>query len=232
MYSIKAFKTTGLSNISQSPVKRDWMDETYDRHAYNCFPVTVTNSLGWSISFPEEISFVWDGISDSSPHHVKVLSGEKYVSTGRANGTISFNSGIGFKTDSNLSLLCIPTPNLFIRGVQCFTTLISTSFFHGDFPIAWKITEPMVKITIPANTPIANIVPISLGELQNSEIKFVDQNEIPHTNCDPQASMKKIKEITESGSWTNFYRDSVDPCGNKLGEHEVKSIRLKVIDNA
>jgi hypothetical protein len=228
MYSIEAFKTTGLSNISQSPVKRDWMDETYDRHAYNCFPVTLTNSLGWSISFPEEISFVWDGISDSSPHHVRVLSGEKYVSTGRANGTISFNSGLGFKTDNNLSLLCIPTPNLFIRGVQCFTTLISTSFFHGDFPIAWKITEPMIKITIPANTPIANIIPISLTDLQNSEITFVDQSTIPSTNCDPKETMKKINEITQSGSWTNFYRDGVDACGNNLGEHEVKSIRLKV----
>ena len=40
--------------------------------------------------------------------------------------------------------------------------------------------------------------------------------------------MKKINEITQSGSWTNFYRDAVDACGNSLGEHEVKSIRLKV----
>jgi hypothetical protein len=228
MYSIEAFKTTGLSNIYPSQVKRDWMDETYDRHAYNCFPVTITNSLGWSISFPEEISFIWDGISDSSPHHVKVLSGEKYVSTGRANGTISFNPGLGFKTDKDLSLLCIPTPNLFIRGVQCFTTLISSSFFHGDFPIAWKITEPMVKITIPANTPVANIIPISLTELQNSEITFVDSRLMPSTNCSSEETMKKINEITQSGSWTNFYRDAVDACGNSLGEHEVKSIRLKV----
>lgn len=232
MYQIDAFRTTGLSNISQSPVKRDWMDETYDRHAYNCFPVTVTNSLGWSISFPEEISFVWDGISDSSSHHVKVLSGEKYVSTSRANGTISFNTGIGFKTDSNLSLLCIPTPNLFIRGVQCFTTLISTSFFHGDFPIAWKITEPMLKITIPANTPIANILPISLSELQNSEIKFSSLSSRPSTDCSGEVTMKKVNEITQSGQWTNFYRDAVDACGNSLGDHEVKSIRLRVTDNA
>ena len=172
MYSIVGYNIGSLANISQSPVKRDWMENTYDRHAYNCFPVTVTNSLGWSISFPEEISFIWDGISDSSPDHVKVLSGEKYVSTRRANGTISFNSGFGFKTEDNLSLLCIPTPNLFIRGAQCFTTLISTSFFHGDFPIVWKITEPMLKIVIPANTPVANIIPISLTELQNSEINF------------------------------------------------------------
>ncbi|NDF29891.1 MAG: hypothetical protein EB150_06775 [Nitrososphaeria archaeon] len=229
MYNIKAFKLNDLGNIAPSSVKRDWMEHTYDRHAYNCFPVTLTNSLGWSISFPEEISFVWDGISDSSSEHVKVLSGDKYVSTRRANGTISFNAGLGFKTDNDLSLLCMPTPNMFIRGAQCFTTLITTSFFHGDFPIVWKIVEPMIKITIPANTPVANIIPISLTNLQNSEIQFVNINEMPSTNCDQNTTMKKIKEATDNGGWTNFYRDAVDACGNSLGEHEVKAIRLKVI---
>lgn len=228
MYSIVGYNIGSLANISQSPVKRDWMENTYDRHAYNCFPVTVTNSLGWSISFPEEISFIWDGISDSSPDHVKVLSGEKYVSTRRANGTISFNSGFGFKTEDNLSLLCIPTPNLFIRGAQCFTTLISTSFFHGDFPIVWKITEPMLKIVIPANTPVANIIPISLTELQNSEINFEHVSTMPSSSCPPEVSMKAVESAYQSGGWTNFYRDAVDACGNSLGSHEVKSIRLRV----
>jgi hypothetical protein len=54
---------------------------------------------------------------------------------------------------------------------------------------------------------------------------------MPSTNCPADITMKKINEITKSGSWTNFYRDGVDACGNILGEHEVKSIRLKVIDN-
>jgi hypothetical protein len=228
MYSITGYQISKSADIYPSPVKRDWMDNTYDRHAYNCFPVTITNSLGWSISFPEEISFIWDGISDSSSDHVKVLSGEKYVSTRRANGTISFNAGFGFKTNSNLSLLCIPTPNLFTRGAQCFTTLISTSFFNGDFPIVWKITEPMYKITIPANTPVANIIPISLTELQGSEINFKSLEEMTPSKCDDATTMKIINETVSSGSWTNFYRDAVDACGNSIGEHEVKSIRLKV----
>lgn len=228
MYSITGYQISKLADINPSPVKRDWMEDTYDRHAYNCFPVTLTNSLGWSISFPEEISFVWDGISDSSSDHVRVLSGEKYVSTRRANGTISFNAGMGFQTDKDLSLLCIPTPNLFIRGAQCFTTLISTSFFHGDFPIVWRITEPMHKIVIPANTPVANIIPISLSNLQGSEINFKSLQEMPSNQCDEATTMKVINDTVSSGKWTNFYRDAVDACGNSLGEHEVKSIRLRV----
>ena len=73
------------ANIQPLSVKREWMDETDEAHAYKCFPVSLTNQLGWGISFPEDISFIWDGISDSQPIHVKVLSGEKYVHTNRSN---------------------------------------------------------------------------------------------------------------------------------------------------
>lgn len=232
MYYIEAFRTSGNAQVSPSPTKRDWMEDTYDRHAYNCFPVTISNSLGWSVSFPEDISFVWDGISDSSSDHVKILSGFKYVSSRRANATISFNIGIGFKTEKDLTLLCMPTPNNFIRGAQCFTTLITTSFFHGDFPIVWRITEPNRVITIPANTPVANILPVSLSNLQNSEIHFKNPSQIPNTNCSHETTMKAVNDAVSQGKWTNFYRDGIDACGNKLGDHEVKAIRLKVVDDA
>ena len=179
MYIIKAFKLSeDAANLTQMPVKRDWMEETKSRHAYNCFPVTLTNSLGWSLSFPEDISFIWNGISDASPYHVKVLSGEKYVFTTRANATISFNTNINFHTEKDLSLLVMPPSNYFSNGATCFTTLISSSFFSGELPVAWKITEPNKIITIKANDPICTIIPISLTNIQDSEIKFYNPEEI------------------------------------------------------
>ena len=76
------------ANIQPLGVKREWMDETFDKHAYHCFPVSLSNTLGWGVSFPVDISFIWDGISDSTDTHVKVLKGHEYVSTSRANATI------------------------------------------------------------------------------------------------------------------------------------------------
>jgi hypothetical protein len=233
MYTIKAFKVSDSpAIISQMPAKREWMDQTYDKHAYNCFPVTLTNTLGWSISFPEDITFIWDGISDSSSHHVKVLDGEKFVSTGRANATISFNTGIRLKTEDNVSLLIMPPPNLFKKEAQCFTTLISTSFFPGEIPIAWRITQPMVPITIKANEPVCTILPISLSEIQNSEINFFPISQMPTSsfNNDELGEQNKRNEIIKNGKWTNFYRDAVDWQGNKIGSHETKSIKLFVKD--
>ena len=236
MLNINVYKTRGedSASISQLPVKRDWMDKTYDAHAYRCFPVTLTNSLGWGLSFPEDISFIWDGISDTSPDHVRILSGEKYVHSNRANGTISFNTGLIFNTSEDITMLQMPVPNMFWEGAQAFTTLISTSFFSGDLPCAWRITKPMTIITIKANQPFISLVPISLGSLQDSTLILDDIKNMPKkdidSNCDPEEHIKISDKIVASGKWTNFYRDAVDYKGNKIGSHEVKSIKLKVID--
>jgi hypothetical protein len=234
MYKIYAERVSENSaNISQMPVKRSWMDETYDKHAYQCFPLALTNRLGWSVSFPEDISFIWDGISDSSPDHIKVLSGNKYVSLQRANATISFNIGIKFTTENNVTLLTMPPSNYFVSGATCFTTLISTSFFDGPMPIAYRVTEPNKIITIKANTPICTILPISLSELQNSEIVFgvnIKKKDTVSEINDFESADEIRNSILSSGKWTNFYKNGLNWMGQKVGEHEVKSINLKVVE--
>lgn len=229
MYKVTAYKNNNSANISQINIKREWMDNTVDGHAYKCFPVTLANGLGWGLSFPKDISFVWDGISDTSGSHVKVLEGEEYCYTERANATISFKTGIVFETDKDVSLLQMPVPNMFIDGAQAFTTIISTSFFKGEFPCALRITKPFTKITIKANQPFISIVPISLSYLQNSIIEIDNYKNIKNNVVlKEEEHVKIVKEKTDSGKWTNFYRDAVNYKGQKIGEHEVKAIRLYV----
>ena len=229
MYKVTAYQNNNSANISQINIKREWMDNTVDGHAYKCFPVTLANGLGWGLSFPKDISFVWDGISDTSGSHVKVLEGEEYCYTERANATISFKTGIVFETDKDVSLLQMPVPNMFIDGAQAFTTIISTSFFKGEFPCALRITKPFTKITIKANQPFISIVPISLSYLQNSIIEIDNYKNIKNNVVlKEEEHVKIVKEKTDSGKWTNFYRDAVNYKGQKIGEHEVKAIRLYV----
>lgn len=232
MFEIKAFKLNSNSAIiKQSEARRDWMEETYEKHAYQCFPLSLTNTLGWSVSFPEEISFVWNGISNSIPDNVKILSGNDYVHTRRANATISFKTNTIFKTQKNITILIMPTPNLFIRGVQCFTTLISTSFFESPIDAVWKILEPNVKITIPAGTPVCNIIPISLSEMQDSKIIYQNKKEfekIVNKNNNPEKEKKIRDEIYLSGNFTKFYKNGTNAFGEKIGEHEVKKINFEV----
>lgn len=206
------------------------MDSTFEKHAYRCFPISLANPLGWTFSYPEDISFKWDGNPGSDAGHVEILSGERYASPHRNNATISFHSGLTFMSEQNISLLLMPVPNQFIEGVQGFTNIISTSVLKAPLPYAWKITKANEVITIPAHTPIVSIVPISLNDIQSTEVNLHDAKFDQSYYEEIREYGEASAEISMQGEWTNFYRDAVDHRGNKMGEHESKSIRLILND--
>jgi hypothetical protein len=234
---VKAYVQENTGIVDQLPIQRDWMDITFERHAYHCFPISLSNRLGWGISFPEDIKFIWDGINDSNPDggHIKILSGDRFVHDGRGNRTISFYTGITFDCEENdsLSLLTMPVPNQFIRGTQCMTTIISTSALQGEIPIAWMITEPDIEITIPAGTPIAAIVPISLKSIQEHEL-VISSDRPPYEDDSWMQKMRdrgdKSQELNKIGMWTHFYRNALDHEGMPMGKHEAKKIIMRVRD--
>jgi len=229
----EVYTTSGFSaEVKPLGIKRQWMEDTYDKHAYHCFPVSLSNGLGWGISFPKEISFIWDGISEEKDGHVKILSGHEYVSTVRANATVSFNTNLVIRTSKDFSMLAMPTPNWPIDGVWPFTTLISTSFFKGIFPIAWRITKANEVITIPPHTPVVAIMPISLSSLNNSTAIIKKMTDLPRDFFPKEDYGQIVSNINKQGKWSDFYRNATDHKGNKIGDHEVKAIRLKVDDTA
>lgn len=233
MINLTVYKLSENSaNIEPLSAKRDWMDETEEKHAYRCFPLALTNQLGWAISFPEDITFMWDGIISTFPDNVKILQGEKYCTTGRGNATISFNTGLTFRTDKNYSLLSYPAPNYFLDGATPFTTLMSTSFFEGPLPVSWRITKPYTPITIKAGEPVIAVVPISLTDLHGSTLSIKSPDAIKPIHREKPLTLEGAIEAGNkaalNGGWTDYYRDAVDYMGNKLGEHEVKSMKLNV----
>lgn len=231
MNNIKAYKRPGSKvKIEQTKVQRDWMDLTDDRHAYRCFPLSLANSVGYSISLLEDVEFIWDGISDSTDTHVKIIRGEEFCNTGRGNGTINFHCDIIFKTDEDMSMLSIVPPNHFIDGAMPFTSVISTSFHNETFPIAWKITRPDTNIVIPAGTPLVTLIPISLKQLSHVELDLYDQVYDEEYENERRNKLIEWEKISQNGNFTNFYRDAVDYKGNKIGQHELKSLVLKIND--
>lgn len=216
--------------VEQLKVAREWMDNTSGRHAYMCFPMTLTNGFGWGIAFNKDVRAIWNGVENSEGHHVTILEGSEFVYTGRAHGTLSFNTGIMIKTDEDVSILTMPVPNQFIRGTQAFTTLMSTSFYPGEFPLAIKITEPNREIFIPAGTPIAAILPISVSGLQEDFQMEISEGNLPTEYWD---ELKKYGDAAEAknskGDWSRMYRDARNYDGSSMGNHESKNIKLKTV---
>lgn len=221
----KMSKRTAL--LSPLTAKREWADDLPYEHVYKCFPLTLANQFGWGISFPEDISFKWNGKWNAENNNIEVFSGSRWVNFDRGWGIVSFNTGLIFKTDSNLTMLGYPVPNNFIDGFQIFTYLISTSFFQKPWQLAGKITDPNKIITIKAGTPVGAIMPVPLSDINNSQAieRPIEDLSLDYKNIAEYGTF--VSESNKRGEVNNFYRDGVDHLGNKLGDHEVKSIKLR-----
>jgi hypothetical protein len=224
MNQIKVFKTIGLeTNLFPLKADRDWMKD--NKASYNCFPVTLSNKLGYAISFDQDIAFEWDG-NVSKDSGIKIFDGKDYCYLGRGGGVISFPTNLIFKTSEDTSLLIMPVPNQFIDGVQCFTSILSSSFYTGALNVVWKITSKNKKIHIPAGTPLASIIPISLSKIQDTSLLIMkSEPEIIH-NEEYIDSMFKYGKI--NNKHTDWYKNATDHLGNKIGKHEVSTLKLKV----
>jgi hypothetical protein len=110
--------------VRQGKLKRDHLDNTHNAHGYMCQPISTAGLHGWEFVLKNDVKFIWDGISDSSGEHVEILEGgvtvdgHRFVDTGTANATISFQINCIIETDPDHYVWLTGAPNYFIDGVQ------------------------------------------------------------------------------------------------------------------
>lgn len=230
MFEVDVYKVYPNSAIiTPLKVRREWMDNTKDKHAYHCMPLSMVNYYGWGIAFPKDISFIWNGNPESNPDNIKILSGEEYVYSDRGNTLITFKTGLMFKTPENLSLLGYPVPNYFVDGVYPLSFLLSTSFLKGDLQPSWKITKANEVITIKAGEPVIAVMPVDLSSLNESALLLKDGTKLNRSEIenDPEYT-EYITKQQKMGIWPSLYRKAVDHFGNSIGKHQVRKISLYV----
>jgi hypothetical protein len=231
VFNISVEKTAGcIFEISPMSIKRDWMDQTSENHAYRCFPVTQANVVGYSLSCKEDIEFIWDGINDQSGDRVKIFNPERAYS-GRGQSSISLDTGLIFRTEQDVSIFAINPVNYFSDEFETMSSVISTSFYDNPFPLALKAKVANKNVVIKAGTPVATIIPISLTNLNNTIIKIVDYKDEDRKRVEANISYGEAAQVINStGQWTDWYRNAVNEKQESLGSHEVKTLKLGVED--
>jgi hypothetical protein len=232
MFNISVEKTQGaLFDIQPMSIKRDWMDVTSEGHAYRCFPVTQSNVIGWSLSCVKDIEFIWDGVNDQTPDRIEIFSPEGAYS-GRGQSSISLNTGLVFRTDKDVSIFTINPVNYFSNEFETMSSLMSTSFYDNPLPLAIKAKVANKRVIIKAGTPVATIIPISLSNLNGTNIEIVNYQDNDRTRLEANMSYgNAAQEINKTGKWTDWYRDAVNENKESQGSHEVKTLKLSVTDN-
>lgn len=233
MLNISVEKTSNsVMTISPMSIKRDWMDNTPQNHAYRCFPVSQANVVGWSLSCTEDIEFIWNGQVNTQADSVKIIKGKQFSNTGRGQATVSITTGLTFKTDKDISMFTINPVNYFNDDFETMSSVFSTSWVDTDFPLAIKAKIANKQILIKANTPIATIIPISLSAMNDTSIKMIDYSDPDNKRQTAHRLYGEAAQVLNTvGKWTDWYRDAVNEKGESLGSHEVKVLKLKVEDN-
>lgn len=214
--------TLPSAKIRRLGIKRDWMDEK----VYGCHPMAFANTIGYGIYYEEDISFIWNGQKESA---ATAILGKDYIWSGRGEGTVSFLTNFVIKTDDNLSILTTPVPNQFnIQDATCITSLLSTSFLTIDFPIVWKIHVPNKEILIPSGTDIACIIPISIGQIQDTNIEMYDTVYPIEPIQTKKEYTDKIKDNDGRRAPVGMYKKAIDHHGNSIGKHEVDNLKMTI----
>lgn len=230
MYSITAYrneKNRG-AKLRQLRIQRDWMDPS----TYSCYPLTQANTFGYGVYFDEDISFIWNG--DKSTAAQGICGKDNIWSdAGRGEGTVSFITNLVFRSEENISLLTMPVPNEPLEEATILSTILSTSFFTGELSIVWRINPNFInkEIFIPAGKSIGCILPISLQEFQNSNIKILNEP-FPYPKIhDRQEYVDALHDsVRETGQKLRLYKKGLDEHGNVIGKHEVSNIVLNVTE--
>ncbi len=121
---------------------RTWMDETDQRFAYRCIPLSMANSSGWEILLPFPVAAAWNGGPRKEDLTVHAPKGEHLVSSHFGHGVLTFHTGWLFRTSPGWALWCRGAPNHLHDGIVPLEGLVETDWLPFSFTMNWRFTAP------------------------------------------------------------------------------------------
>lgn len=222
--------------IRQAQVKRQWMDGTYNKHAYRCLPVTEANVSGWEIVLPHDVVFEWDG-STSVPRVVeggtitRKTNGHEYeqnIVQQSIIGMATFCLGWIFKTPPGVHTWLTGSPNYVVDGAVPLSASIPSDWWPDEVNMSWIITKEKTPIVFPAGSAFAFFNFYQPSLLRETEFEILDMWENPEQMASRQeygdAKTKKIQE--KPWTWMNGIRTGLDARGNRIGPRFDGHIKL------
>jgi len=215
--------------IKQSRLKRDWMDDTYNKHAYQCLPMTVANVSGWELILQQDVVVEWDG-TNSPP---KVLEGatlnDRAIVIPSIIGIMSFTTGWTFGTEDGYSTFISGSPNYFVDGAVPLSATIPSFWWPDEFNMNWKITKINEPVVFAKGMPFMHFTMIKNDLLESVEFKIENLWDKPDLMSQRmsygEAKMKKNAE--EPWTWMKGIKTGINEKGEKIGPSSSGLIKLK-----
>lgn len=149
--------------IRQGVRERKWMDETKDKYAYRCLPLTIANQHGYEISAAKSIKMIWNGGNSVNDIYIETGLPNGTVSSHFGHGIVTFHPNLLMRTPKNVNLYVSGVPNMPKRGISPLTGIVETDWNPATFTMNWQITEPYKEIEFEAFEPFCFFYPIQRG---------------------------------------------------------------------
>ena len=204
--------------------KRQWMEDTQERYAYRCLPLTIANTHGWEILSPCTFAAIWRGGKGVEAVEIHAENGTPVhlVPTSLfGHGTITFHVEGIFRTSPGWNLWVGGAPNAAKDGIAPLGGVIETDWSPYTFTMNWRFTRPNHVVRWEKDEPFCFFFPVQRGMLDavQPEIKpLKDAPELDKAFTDWAQSRKMFQEhvrrtkpTASTDQWQKLYYRGVGP---------------------
>jgi hypothetical protein len=151
---------------------RQWMRQTEERFADRCLPLRIANQMGWFVLNDVDVTAVWNG-SDSKAG-IRIIkppgTDATHISSHFGYGVLTWTIPYLFRTPPGYNLYVRGPTNAPKDGACALDGVVETDWAASTFTMNWKLTCADVPVSFRAGEPIAMIMPIRRGEIEEFEI--------------------------------------------------------------
>ncbi len=212
--------------------RRDWMDNTANKFAYRCLPLTIANQTGWHVHNPVGFTAYWNGRND--PGHVQCLFDTDakgwggWINNQFGNGILTWNTPFLFRTRPAQSrLLVIGPANHFKHGAAPLTAVVESDWMNMSFTMNWKLTSPGLPVRFDAGEPLFQVIPMAgnvCGDLESAAVTYQKLQDAPDVHAaylkwqQGRTEFQRRKAIGEINpdAWQKDYFQGKDMLGRPV----------------
>jgi hypothetical protein len=211
-------------DIRPAPVERPWMDDTDNRYAYRCLPLTIANAHGWEILCAAGFSAIWTGGRGIDAVTVTPDVGAPAVSLSHfGHGVLTFHVPCLFQTEPGFDLMATGPINRPKDSIAPLSGLIETDWSPYSFTMNWRFTRPWSAIRFQKGEPFCHIMLVRRGEIEavEPELRVLSENPELKRQHDEwmakrnsfNADLKKPGSEAQAEKWQKLYHRGVQLDG-------------------